>query len=198
MAIRGVSSPAVDTGRHQRCDHHQCSEHESHQNPFRCLRDATFRRNEFWRLVAAREIIFRQKLFLVEAQETSDGAYKAAIEDAARELVPILILQSFQETQTNTGSYNYLVGRNFAPLALVFQTFPKISLGHEIEPCRRRRTLAESVAPLDGTIGGAANRVKQPRFRCECSQRTKTILPPALFILRLLRCGRSGHPSSRT
>ena len=132
MAIRGVSSPAVHTGRHQRCDADQRSEHESHQNPFRCLRDAVFRRNEFWRLVAAREIIFRQKFFLVEAQETSDGAYKAAIEDTARELVPIFILQSFQETQANTGGYNYFVGRNFAQLALVFQTFPKISLGHEI------------------------------------------------------------------
>ncbi len=159
MAIRGVSSPAVHTGRHQRCDADQRSEHESHQNPFRCLRDAVFRRNEFWRLVAAREIIFRQKFFLVEAQETSDGAYKAAIEDAARELVPILILQSFQETQANTGGYNYFVGRNFAQLALVFQTFPKISLGHEIEPCRRRRNLSVDVKRRGaGADGGAHSR----------------------------------------
>src|SRR5260370_24261481 len=136
MVIRGVSSPAVDTGRHQRCDHDQRSEHESHQNPFRCLRDAAFRRNEFWRLVAAREIIFRQKFFLVEAQETSDGAHKAAIEDAARELVPILILQSFQETQANTSGYNYLVCRLLLEKKIMVQTFPKSSLGHKIEPSR--------------------------------------------------------------
>src|SRR6266404_6783649 len=144
--MRRVSSPAVNPGRHQRCDYDQPAEHESRQEPFRCLRDAVLRRNKFWRLVTAREIIFRQKLFLVEAQETSDGAYEAAIEDAARQLVPILILQSFQETQADTSGYNYLVGRNFAQLALVFQTFPKISLGHEIEPCRRcRRKLSVDV-----------------------------------------------------
>src|SRR6267154_2375045 len=159
MAIRGVSSPAVHTGRHQCCDADQRSEHESHQNPFRCLRDAVFRRNKFGRLVTAREIIFRQKLFLVEAQETSDGAYEAAIEDAARQLVPILILQSFQETQADTSGYNYLVGRDFAQLALVFQTFPKISLGHEIEPCRRRRNLGVDVKRRGaGADGGAHSR----------------------------------------
>jgi len=49
------------------------------------------------------------------------------------ELCPILILQSFQETQNNTGGYNYFVGETFPARARV-SNVPKISLAMKFEP----------------------------------------------------------------
>jgi hypothetical protein len=127
-------------------------------------------------------------MFFVEAQITGNGANKAAIENAAGKLLPVFIFQGLQKTQADARRYNDFVGRNFAQLALALQTFPKISLGHELDlvgeasaicavDMKRRGAAADGGAhsrkvwaPLDGTIGGTANRVKQRLGADLCTQ----------------------------
>ncbi len=70
-------------------------------------------------LIAVCEIVFGEQLFFVEPQIAGDGAHEAAIRDAARELVPIFIFQSFQKSQADACGHNDFIGRDFAQLALV-------------------------------------------------------------------------------
>jgi len=48
----------------------------------------------------------------------ADHAHEAAIEDAAGELVPIFVFESFQKAQADARGHNDFVRRNLAQLAL--------------------------------------------------------------------------------
>src|SRR6266404_3752813 len=99
VAIRRVAPPGVDSCRHQRSNDGQRTERKGHGDPFGWCRDATLRRKlRFGGLITVRQVVFSEQVFFVKAQVLGDGAHEAAIENAARELVPIFIFQGFQKS----------------------------------------------------------------------------------------------------
>src|SRR6266446_3027341 len=99
MVIRRVVPPGVDSYRHKCSNDRHRSEGEGYGDPPGWCRDATLRRKlRFGGLFTMRQVVFSEQVFLVKAQVLGDGAHEAAIENAARELVPVFIFQGLQKS----------------------------------------------------------------------------------------------------
>ena len=66
------------------------------------------------------KVVFGEEIFFVEAEVAGDGADEAAVENAAGELVPIFVFESFEKAQADASGDNDFIGRDFAKFALAF------------------------------------------------------------------------------
>jgi hypothetical protein len=76
------------------------------------------------------QVVFGEEGFFVEAQVAGDGTDKAAIENAAREFVPIFVLESLEETGTYARGGSDFFRCDFAKLALSLETLSENAPGH--------------------------------------------------------------------
>ena len=138
MPIRVVATPAKDAGGYEQGGDGQGAEREGYGDPSGRGRDAIFKGAwSFGGFVAVGEVIFGEEIFFVEAEVAGDGADEAAVENAARQLVPIFIFEGFEKAQADAGSDNDFVGRDFAQFAFALETFSEVSPGHGSNPVRQ-------------------------------------------------------------
>lgn len=120
-----VSAPAIDAACNQAGEQDKSAENESDVDPEGCLGDAFFHFMglllfEELRVRRVRQIVFGEERFLVEAEITGDRSDKAAIENTAREFVPVLVFQGLQEAGTDARGLSKLLHRHFAQFAFAF------------------------------------------------------------------------------
>src|SRR5580704_10798176 len=131
----GEPPPAVDSTSNECAEYGKQSEHSQNRNPNRWAGKLVLvrLRNGHARF-AMSEVIFGEQIFFIEAQKTRDGADKSAVENAAREFIPLFVFEGFKEARTNARGRSHFLQRNFAHLALALQAFAKSSAGHDSNP----------------------------------------------------------------
>src|ERR1700758_5629428 len=107
-------------------------------------------------MIGARQVIYAEQCFFIEAQVAGDGANKPVAKHATGRLRPVFVFEGFDKTGADAGGLGEFIHRDFAKLALALETFTKISLGHEAEPvpedasAMRRMQQKKSAASLNG------------------------------------------------
>src|ERR1700675_888597 len=86
-------------------------------------------------LNAAGQIVFGEQILFVQAEVLCDGADESTGKAAARELLPLLIFDGFEESRANASASGQLSERDFAHIAFAFQVFAEITFGHSRATC---------------------------------------------------------------
>lgn len=119
---RTVAAMPVERGRDNQEDDNNCGHNGG---PVWALANRLFGPDSDFGPLARFKRIFSDEPFFIHAEEFGDGANKAAIENATRKPLPLLVFQCFEEADANArGSCDFLQ-RDAAHLALALQMLAK-------------------------------------------------------------------------
>jgi hypothetical protein len=129
-----IVTPAVDAASIECGEKNECAENKYHGNRAGQRRDTVLgvrrgRRN----LRRVSQVVFGEEGFFVEAEIASDGADKATVEDAARELIPIFVFEGVEEARANASGGSNFFKRDLTQFPLTFETFSEGAPSHAVE-----------------------------------------------------------------
>lgn len=120
-----MSPPPIDPSPNYRYNQEQSSRDQGHGHPQGRLRNALFDfLSLFLRLLVGvgvvRQIVLRQKRFLIEPEVVGNRANESAVEDPAGKPVPFLVFERFQKTGSDARGLGDFLQRNLAQFPLAF------------------------------------------------------------------------------
>src|SRR5580704_9073483 len=112
MQLGGNLWGEMNGGKDRRRDNHYSQKnYQCDCRPPPALLERSVGDNSGFRAAFGFQCIFRYKCVFVQAQEARNRAYKATIENSARQLIPLFVLQRHQETRSNArGGGNFFQG----------------------------------------------------------------------------------------